>query len=146
MRKVGAKEPATLPQGKGETILLVEDAKRLRQAMRDILESLDYHVLIAANGQDALEVYRSAEETHAERGQGRVELLIADLVMPVMGGQQLLQTLREETPDLKALAITGYVGRTDPQELQEAGFLDVVHKPFDADYLARVVRRALDGD
>jgi len=146
MKKVRAKEPATLPKGKGETILLVEDAKRLRQAMRDILESLDYQVLVAANGQDALEVYRSAAEAHSKRGQGRVDLLIADLVMPVMGGQQLLQTLREETPDLKALAITGYVGRTDPQALKEAGFLDVVHKPFDADYLARVVRHALDGD
>jgi CheY-like chemotaxis protein len=133
--QVQVEEPSTLPPGKGETILLVEDAERLRKAMRDILEPLGYQVLIAANGQEALEVYRSAKQ---------IDLLVVDLVMPVMGGQQLLQTLRKENPVLKALAITGYVTQTDPQTLREAGFLDVIHKPFNADRLARVIHQALD--
>jgi CheY-like chemotaxis protein len=69
-----------------------------------------------------------------------------------MGGQQLVHELRQATPGLKALAITGYVMREDGdrsgrlEQLKEEGFLDVVHKPFDVDALARAVRRALDED
>lgn len=126
-----------LPPGKGETILLVEDAERLRKAMQEILESLGYRALTATNGQDALEIFQSAEE---------INLVITDLVMPKMGGKQLLRTLRKESPGLKALAITGYVMEADLQELEKAGFLGVVHKPFDAERLAKMLRYALDAD
>jgi two-component system cell cycle sensor histidine kinase/response regulator CckA len=132
-----AEEIAASPQGKGEAILLVEDNANLREASQRILESLGYRVLVAADGQEALVVHRSA---------GDVDLVITDLVMPEMGGRELVQELRKTRPDLKALAITGYVMREDLHELREEGFLDVVHKPFDADALARVVRRALDVD
>jgi len=135
--EVEAKEPAPPPQGRGETILVVEDEARLQKAVKEILESLGYRVLTAANGQEALEIYRSAEE---------VDLVLADLVMPQMGGKQLIRELRRENPDLKALVITGYVMETDRKELEKAGFLGVVTKPFDTDRLAKAVRRALDVD
>jgi CheY-like chemotaxis protein len=129
-------EPSALPQGQGETILLVEDEKRLRDAMRGILELLGYRVLTAPHGEEALEVYREAEE--------KVDLVITDLVMPGMGGRQLVQELIRGNPNLRALAITGHVMRADLEALRSMGFLDVVHKPFDAGRLAKVVRDALD--
>jgi CheY-like chemotaxis protein len=141
VEEVETKEPAALLQGKGETILLVEDETRLRKAMREVLEALDYRVLTAANGQEALEIYR-AVEVCPEQGR-RVDLVLADLVMPEMGGKQLIRELKQEDPDLKVLAITGYVMEADQQELKEAGFLDVIRKPFDTSRLARMIRRAL---
>jgi len=60
------------------------------------------------------------------------------------GGRERVGELRRGDPDLKVLAITGYVVEGDPRELEAEGFLDVVHKPFDVGTLAEVVRRILD--
>jgi signal transduction histidine kinase/ActR/RegA family two-component response regulator len=125
------------PQGQGETILLVEDEERLRKVGQEILKSLGYRVLAAANGREALKIYQVA---------GNVALVITDVVMPEMGGKRLLQELEEITPHVKALAITGYVVHKDLEALKEIGFLDVVQKPFDVETLAQVIRQALDAD
>ena len=117
--------------------MLAEDEARIREVGQSVLESLGYRVLTAADGREALEAYRSVE---------RVDLVITDIVMPEMGGKQLFQELEKVTPGIKVLAITGYVMQEDLEALKEGGFLDVVHKPFDVDVLAQVVRRALDAD
>ncbi|MBU0704962.1 MAG: PAS domain S-box protein [Chloroflexi bacterium] len=135
--EIAEEQGTALPQGQGETILLVEDKKKLRKAGQEILESLGYRVLTGANGREALETYRSA---------GEVDLVIADLVMPEMGGKELMRALREMQPTLKGLAITGYIVEEEVQELKKVGFLDTVYKPFKMDTLARMVRRALDED
>ena len=124
------------PEGKGEIVLVVEDEERVREASRKILESLGYRVLTAEDGREALETYRSAE---------RVDLLLTDMVMPEMGGKELIRELRKAYPHLKAAAMTGYTLEEDLRELKEEGRLEVVYKPLDMNTLARVVRRALDG-
>jgi len=75
-----------------------------------------------------------------------IALVITDVVMPEMGGKQLMQELGRAIPTLKVLALTGYAMEESQEELKEAGFLDVVYKPFEMDTLAQVVRRALDED
>ena len=144
MEKVGAEAASALPQGKGETILLVEDNERIREVARQLLESLSYRVLAAANGREALEVYQVARS--GDRPQQGVDLVITDVVMPEMGGKRLVRELRKTHPGLKALAITGYIVEENVHELRKEGFLDVVYKPFDMDRLAQVVRRVLDED
>ncbi len=139
---VGEEEVVALPQGQGETILLVEDNEGVREAAQEILEPLGYRVLTAENGREALEVYWVAQS--GDRPQQGVDLVITDVVMPEMGGKMLIRKLREANPGLKGLAITGYIVEEDVQRLRKAGFLDVVRKPFDVDALARTVRRALD--
>jgi PAS domain S-box-containing protein len=125
------------PKGRGETILLAEDEERVREAGREILESLGYQVLTAADGREALEVYRSAET---------VDLVVTDLIMPEMGGKKLAQELKKEHPHVRVLAITGYALGEDTQELKEAGILQSVPKPFDIGTLGKAVRRALDAE
>ncbi len=126
---------ATTPRGQGETLLLVEDSDKLRDAGRGMLESLGYRVLSAANGRDALALYEA---------RGGVALVITDLVMPEMGGKELVQELRRLDPNVKALGLTGYATEDMTSELSEAGFLEVIHKPFQVGALARAIRRALD--
>lgn len=132
-----SEEVSVTPKGKGETILFVEDEEKVREAGREALESLGYRVLAAADGQKGLEMYQAADW---------VDLVITDMVMPEIGGKELLQELRRVNPDIKALAITGYMMREDVQELREEGFLDIVRKPLDVRALGEAVRRALDAD
>ena len=141
--QVAEEEASAIPQGQGETILLVEDNENLREGGRDLLELLGYHVLTGANGQEALEVCQAVKGTRPEPGR-RIDLVITDIVMPKMGGKQLMQELGKAIPALKVLALTGYAMEESQEELKEAGFLDVVYKPFEVDQLARVIRRALD--
>jgi two-component system cell cycle sensor histidine kinase/response regulator CckA len=115
----------------------VEDEKKVRKFSQKALELLGYRVLAAANGQEALELYRSAE---------RVDLVLTDMVMPEMGGQELMRELRKANPHLKAVVITGYTLEEDLRELREEGIVDVIHKPFDLGTVEEVVRRTLDGD
>jgi CheY-like chemotaxis protein len=128
-------EVSSAPQGQGEVILLVEDEERLRKVGRRALESLGYRVLTAANGREALEMYE------VESG---VDLVVTDVVMPEMGGKELMRDLRKVAPQIKVLGITGYPAGRVAEELRAAGFLDVIHKPFEVGSLARVVRWALD--
>ncbi|MBE9507558.1 MAG: GAF domain-containing protein, partial [Chloroflexi bacterium] len=130
-------EASTLLEGRGETILLVEDEEKVREASREMLESLGYRVLTAANGREALEVYRSAE---------RVNLIITDLVMPEMGGKELARALKKEHPHARVLAITGYALEDDTEDLMEAGILDIIQKPFEVNRLAEIIRRVLDAE
>ncbi|MGB6942710.1 MAG: response regulator [Bryobacteraceae bacterium] len=82
------------------TILVVEDEAGIRALVRKILRRQGYEVLEAANGQDALALCR-------EHGQ-RVELLITDVLMPHMGGRELVERLQTQGRDMKVLYVSGY--------------------------------------
>ena len=131
--------------GEGEIILLAEDEDRVRGLAQRILESLGYRVLAAANGREALEVYHSAAKACPEPGRG-IDMVLTDMIMPQMGGKELIQELRKINPHLKTVAMTGYVLAEDLRQLKEEGDLEVVYKPLDMDTLARIVRQTLDTD
>ena len=125
--------------GQGETVLVVEDAEQILRAVNVGLTSLNYRVLCAANGLQALEML----------GVEAVDLVLTDLVMPEMGGQALLQALREQGYPVPVLAMTGYAAdghdeRLSDDDLRERGFADVIRKPFSIDELAALVRQALN--
>jgi len=88
------------PKGQGKNILLVEDNERIRTLGQQILEQMGYRVITAADGQEALEAFRSA---------ARTDLVITDLLMPKIGGRSLMQELRKANPGNKALAMAGHV-------------------------------------
>ena len=127
-------EDQALPHGQGETILLVEDDDEIRLYCHDTLESLGYRVLVAESGAQALEVYQA---------QAPIDLLLTDLVMPEIGGQDLIGMLRKVTPALKTVVLTGYMG-AELGELRAQGISEIVQKPFTVPMLAQVVRRVLD--
>jgi PAS domain S-box-containing protein len=129
------KATAAPPQGHGEIVLLAEDEEKVREAGQEILESLGYQVLTAKNGREALKAYLAADQ---------IDLVLTDMVMPEMGGKELVQELRKIAPHVKVLAITGYTLVGDVQSLKKAGILDVIHKPFEVTVLANTIRQALD--
>jgi signal transduction histidine kinase len=118
-----------------ETILLVEDADAVRGLVRQVLERKGYTVLEARDGEHALEVSAEHEQP--------IALLLADVVMPKMGGHDLARRLRSLRPETRVLYMSGYTGGAlgDGGELPEGTAL--LTKPFDADALARRVREVL---
>ena len=126
-----------IPQGRGETILFVEDEDRVRDAGERVLQSLGYRVLTASDGREALEVLKNSSG---------VELVLTDMIMPEMGGRELIQRLKQVAPGVKALVMTGYTIQEDVQALRDSGFADIIYKPLEVGMLGRTVRRILDAD
>lgn len=130
-------DQAALVEGGSETILLVEDEEPVRRAARRVLEGAGYRVLTAAHGKEGLEVFRE----HAEE----VSLVFTDLVMPEMGGAELLRILREDRPDLKFLMASGY----SHEEVEREGILrsfpgaQLIQKPWTIDEVLGAVRKVL---
>lgn len=126
------------PGGAGETVLLVEDEESLRLAATEMLTELGYRVLTTENGRHALSVLASHD--------GEIALIISDLVMPDMGGLELLEAQGKQDDDrsgIPVLLISGYP-LEDMESLQrEYGAVGWLPKPFTMDQLARCVTQAL---
>jgi len=123
------------PNGESKTILVVEDGRQLRTAIKSGLEPLDYLVITAADGEEALDAV----------SQYSIDLVLTDLVMPKMGGEVLLRRLRDENPELKVVAMTGHVVDRDIPSLRDAGFNAALPKPFSIDDLLAIVTDTLEG-
>jgi two-component system cell cycle sensor histidine kinase/response regulator CckA len=138
--QTGAETPQaqseTPTEGQQETVLVVEDNRATRRALRDALEALNYRALEAEDGRDGLELY--------ERHQDEIALVLTDLVMPEMGGQALIHELRQRNPAVKVVVITGHPLEEEISHLRAKGRVEVVEKPVDLEQLAQVIRRSLN--
>ncbi len=124
---------AEVPMGQGEMILVAEDQPEVRQVIRVMLERLNYRVLTAADGQEALEVY----DLHRDG----IALVLTDMVMPEMGGGELFEALKERDPAVRVVTMTGYpLGRGGQMPGGVAGRLA---KPLNLARVAQVIREAL---
>jgi PAS domain S-box-containing protein len=120
-------------KGGSETILIAEDEPTVRQFLASLLTSQGYSVLTACDGLEALQVARNHE--------GRIDLLLSDVVMPRMNGIELAQHLRGEIDHLKILLVTGY--SENQVALREVGDA-YLQKPFGPQVLTKCLRSLLD--
>jgi PAS domain S-box-containing protein len=123
------------PARGSETVLLVEDEAAVRQLARRILERQGYRVLESNNGRDAL--------ARATAHEGRIDLILTDVVMPEMSGRALVERLSAVRPNAAIVYMSGY---TDDDVLRR-GMLEpgsmFIQKPFNPRALLRIVRDAL---
>jgi PAS domain S-box-containing protein len=124
------------PSGEGEIVLLVEDEQMVRQMSREVLEMKGYKVLEASHGGEAVVV--------CEKHEGRIDIMVTDVVMPQMSGRELAEWLATSRPETKVLFVSGY---TDDAIVRH-GVLDenvnFLQKPFSPDALAAKVRDVLN--
>jgi CheY-like chemotaxis protein len=126
-------EGAAESQRGQEHILLVEDDSTVRRVTCRMLEELGYQVSEAEDGDDA--------RTKLDE-LGGIDLLLTDVVMPGLGGDELATELRQSHPEIRVLFITGYAG--DAQSGPTPDFEGpVLKKPFGPEQLGRKVREAL---
>lgn len=116
--------------GSGETVLLADDDPDMLETSRNLLESLNYRVLTAVNGEDAVAIYH---ERHAE-----IALVLLDVVMPKMGGAEALRLIRRINPDARALFATGY-DRGNVLQDKDMSDVPVLNKPFAVELLSHMV-------
>lgn len=125
-----------VPDGQDELVMLVDDEFSIRRLVEEVLLRHHYRVISAGSGVDAIEQFREK--------QAEIALLITDLAMPGMSGEELIGLMRSLKPDLKVIAISGYVevaatGATHAEVIADA-FLP---KPFDVSKLLSVIHEVL---
>ncbi|NCC25609.1 MAG: transporter substrate-binding domain-containing protein [Deltaproteobacteria bacterium] len=125
------------PGGGDETILVVDDEPEIRELTAETLEALGYTVLVAASGEEALEIFR-------RQGNG-IGLVLLDLNMPGLGGQKCLAALREIDPGVRVVIASGYAATDHRSQALASGAWGFIAKPYRMRELADVVRSSLDG-
>ena len=117
------------------TILLVEDEEGVRSVLSELLGGLGYTVLEAGNGVEAVRIATS----HV----GAIDLVVTDMVMPEMSGQELGRSLAKLRPDLRILYMSAYASKIySPSALADA-LADYISKPFDLEDFVIKVRELI---
>ena len=127
---------ADLNKGNGETILIVEDEASTREGLADISTSLNYKVLTAADGLEALDVY--------EANKDDIDLIVSDMIMPKMSGSELYDELKSRYSSVKLIVLTGYPLDQGGQELLSQGIVDFIQKPVLVEDFAEAIQAALE--
>jgi PAS domain S-box-containing protein len=122
--------------GGTETVLLAEDDPTVRSLATAVLKTFGYTVITAVNGLEAEMKFRAAEK--------KVHLVITDVLMPDMGGNELIHIIRNEKPHIPAIFISGYPRDLTSEKLLDSAHTDFLQKPFKPQLLAKKVRELLD--
>jgi len=117
----GSKE---IPQGKGETVLVVDDEKTIAATTSLALKCKGYKTLTAITGHDALALYR----LHSDK----IAVVLTDIMMPGVDGVELALSLKKINPKIKIIACTGLQGAGQKSELEALGIHVILSKPYEA--------------
>ena len=123
------------PAGHGELVLVVDDEPAIAGAARTVLESHGYRVLLAADGTEALATFAQNADS--------IAVVLTDLMMPHMGGSDLIRALRKMKPGIPVIASTGLGENARLTEVNAMGVETVLNKPYHADALRRAIHKAL---
>ncbi|MBE9047407.1 PAS domain S-box protein [Pleurocapsales cyanobacterium LEGE 10410] len=123
-------ETTELPQGNGELILVVDDETAMIEVTKATLETYNYQVLTASNGIEAIALYVQHQQA--------INLVIIDIMMPLMDGRTAIRTLKQINPAVKILAVSGLVTSQDLTELDRK--IKMMAKPYSNEDLLRTIR------
>ena len=130
-----AAAPAQAPSGAGQRILLVDDDDTSRGALSKMLEHLHYRVRECASPVEALALF--------QRDPQAFDLLLTDLAMPQLQGDELARRCRTARPNLPVIVASGFIDDAKMRALVRQGPLEILRKPSSFDELARAIVRAL---
>ncbi|MEO8450318.1 MAG: PAS domain S-box protein [Gemmatimonadota bacterium] len=125
----------SLPRGKGETVLVVDDEAPIRQITKQTLEAFGYRVLLAANGAEAVAIY---EQHNAE-----IAVVLTDMMMPVMDGAATIRVLLQHNPRLRVVGASG-IASSSRAQVTGAGARHFLAKPYSAETLLKAIRQVLE--
>ncbi|WP_246014577.1 ATP-binding protein [Geomonas oryzae] len=117
------------------TVLLADDEESIRGLGRDMLETMGFSVLVACDGQEALEIYRRHKE--------EIVCVLLDLTMPNLDGEQTFRALRELQPDVKVVISSGYNEQEVTMKFAGAGPSGFIQKPYRVSEMSRTLRGVL---
>lgn len=114
-------------------ILIIDDEKNIREGLASALEMDGYNVVLAADGESGLQLV----------GRGDIDLVITDLRMPGISGEEVLAKVTSESPGLPVIVLTGHGTIDSAVDAMRAGAYDFLTKPLNLDRLSLIVKRAL---
>jgi two-component system, cell cycle sensor histidine kinase and response regulator CckA len=126
----------TESQGKGETILLVEDEEQLLDLLSLLLEESGYQVLTAADGEAAVELFR--------QHRNEIAVVLSDLGLPKLGGWEAFLQMKSINPNVKAVLASGYFDPELKQEIIKSGAKYFVQKPYQPPAVLMIIRQIID--
>jgi two-component system response regulator HydG len=118
----------------GIRVLVVDDDQAIREALARTLEKLGFDVEVAVDGQAGLDRLR----------QGGIHILLADLKMPKLSGQELLKAAKAVAPDVEVIVITGHGTVEDAVEAMKEGAYDFITKPFKRVQIEKTIKKAAE--
>ncbi len=122
--------------GGHETVLLVDDEEWILDVGRQMIEKLGYRSLVAKGGKAALRVY--------EANKAEIDMVILDVIMPGMGGQETFEALKRINPHIRVLLSSGYDLDGQAADMVQRGKAGFIQKPFDMNTLSRKTREILN--
>ncbi len=117
------------------TLLIIDDEKNIREGLAANFELEDYNVKTASTGEEGLALIE----------KGDIDLVITDLRMPGISGEQVLAKVSSETPGIPVIILTGHGSIDSAVDAMRHGAYDFLTKPLNLDQLSLIVKRALEG-
>jgi CheY-like chemotaxis protein len=128
---------AKLIEGKGETILVVDDEENVRNLARLQLQQLGYKAVLAADGKEALNIFRKRKDD--------INLVLLDVIMPELDGLKTYRRLIKSDPNLKVLVMSGFSKDGKASEILNEGAFNFIQKPFRIQEFSVKINQALKG-
>jgi len=127
------------------TILIVDDQEMVRSLIADLLTDLDYEVITADDGQDAVALYKKmTDQAKAEDRPGHpIDLVILDMILPRLDGKETFDRLREINPDVRVILSSGYDVDERAKDVLDHGALGFIQKPYHIEALLAMIRNVL---
>ncbi len=116
---------------KNQTILFVDDEEVLRESAFEFLTSCGYQVLLACDRKEALKTLTNKHQ--------HIDLAILDLMMPVMGGEEVLKNIKQQHPHIPAIIASGYAAESLNQQMAFQQYDGFIEKPYALDHLEQVI-------
>jgi PAS domain S-box-containing protein len=129
-----AAEP-DLPRGNGELVLVIDDEAAVRQITRQTLEAFGYRVLLASDGVEATTIYATRQQ--------EIDVVLTDMMMPLMDGPTTIMVLLRMKPELRIIAASGLNANGMVAKATSAGVKHFIPKPYTAETLLKTIREVL---
>ena len=116
-------------------ILLVDDEKMICQIGKKLLEKSGYKVTTCLNGAEAISIFKKYYK--------EIDLVLLDIIMPVLGGKETFEQIKEIDPTAKVILASGYTSEVDAKEMLQNGVIDFLEKPYGSIELTEKIEKAL---
>ena len=124
------------PRQSHATVLVVEDEPGMLCLLEEVLSRHGYQVLVASDGEKAIEVYR--------RYKLRIDVVLLDVGIPKITGWHVLLKIKEENPDVRVVIASGYLDPKMEAEMSCAGVKHFVNKPYTLDALVETIENVIE--
>ena len=127
-------EKVAIDHGKG-TVLLVDDEVAMLEVESEMISALGYKVLPVDNGREAIDIFTAKKD--------QIDLVILDMIMPGMNGNEVFAGLKEIDPDIRVILSSGYSLDNRGEQYIKSGFRGILQKPFSMENLSVKIKEVL---